>query len=176
MHPSARSPEEEFAGIYDTYADAIFRHCYFRVFDREQAVDLMQETFMKTWEYLAAGKEVQHMRAFLYRTANNLIIDQARRAKLRQEESLEDLQEKGFDVRGEDGAAFGTSLDEQRVVATIARLEEPYRSAVLMRYVDELSPKEIAEALGESPNVVSVRIHRGLQQLRSLLPPHGQAA
>jgi len=91
MSEQSPSLEEDFATAYDLYADAIFRHCYFRVNDREKAVDLMQETFMKTWEYLASGKKVTNLRAFLYRSANNLIVDQARRAKLRQEDSLEDM-------------------------------------------------------------------------------------
>ena len=40
---------DEFMKVYDAHVDAIFRHCYFRVFDRERARDLVQETFLKTW-------------------------------------------------------------------------------------------------------------------------------
>lgn len=173
MPQKSQSLEEDFAAAYDLYADAIFRHCYFRVHEREKAVDLMQETFMKTWEYLASGKKVENLRAFLYRTANNLIIDQARRAKLRKEESLEDMQEEGFDVSGEDGRDIGTALDGRHVVATMKKIEEPYRSALILRYVDELSPKEISEVIGEPVNTVSVRINRGVKKLRSLLPQYG---
>ena len=74
--------------------DAIFRHCYFRVFDRERARDLVQETFLKTWEYLTRGHDIENIRAFLYRVATNLIIDDSRRKK---EISLEQLSESGFD-------------------------------------------------------------------------------
>jgi RNA polymerase sigma-70 factor (ECF subfamily) len=63
--------QKEFEKAYDLYADAIFRHCYLRVSDRELAKDLMQETFMKTWEYLASGKDIDDVRPFLYRTALN---------------------------------------------------------------------------------------------------------
>lgn len=173
MPKQSQSLEEDFAAAYDLYADAIFRHCYFRVHEREKAVDLMQETFMKTWEYLASGKKVENLRAFLYRTANNLIVDQARRAKLRKEDSLEDMREAGFDIAGDDGRDMGTVLDGRHVVSVMAKIEEPYRSALILRYVDELSPKEIAEVLGEPANVVSVRINRGVKKLRSLLPQYG---
>jgi DNA-directed RNA polymerase specialized sigma24 family protein len=40
-----------------------------------------------------------------------------------------------------------------------------------MRYVDQLSPKEIGDAIGESENAVSVRVHRGLKKLKSILEP-----
>ncbi len=161
--------QDEFTAAYDAYADAIFRHCYFRVFDRERGRELMQETFMKTWEYLASGKKVDNLRAFLYRTANNLIIDDMRRRKRRIEESLEKMQEEGFDLEGDDGSKMGLSVDEDVVLRTLERVEEPYRSAMIMRYIDELSPKEIAEATGESTNVISVRINRGVQKLRQYL-------
>jgi len=46
------------------------------------------------------------------------------------------------------------------------KLEEPYRQAVTLRYVDGLSPKEIAEIVGESTNNISVRINRGIEKLK----------
>lgn len=168
------SLQADFSQAYDEYADALFRHCYFRVHDRELAIDLMQEAFMKTWEYLSAGKKVDNLRAFLYRTANNLIIDHVRRAKRRQVESLEEKQEAtGFDVVGEEGPDIGQPFEEERVLSTLKQVDEPYRTAVIMRFIDELSPKEIAASLGVSANVVSVRISRGLDKLRTLLPDHG---
>ena len=68
--------EEEFLTLYDAYADAIFRHCFFRVYERERARDLVQETFARTWEYAAKGNAVENARAFLYRVANNVIGDE----------------------------------------------------------------------------------------------------
>lgn len=162
--------EAKFSQAYDDYADAIFRHCYFRIGDRDLAIDLMQETFMKTWEYLAAGKDVENIRAFLYKTANNLIIDHVRRAKRRPEDSLEDMQEKGFDIMGADGRDTADKIDAEQVVTVLDQVEEPYRTAVVMRYIDELQPQEIADALGITANVVSVRINRGLKKLKTLVP------
>lgn len=164
---------EHFAEGYDEYADAIFRHCLFRVFDREKAKELMQDTFMKTWEYIAAGNDIDNVQAFLYRTANNLVVDFIRRRVKRTEESFEDMQDAGFDIVGEDGRDQGREMDAARVAAILHQVEEPYRTALVMRYVDEMKPKEIAEMLGETANVISVRINRGLKMLRSLLPQYG---
>jgi len=162
--------EEEFLRAYDEYSDAIFRHCYFRVYDRERGRDLMQETFMRVWEYLAKGQTVDNMRAFLYRIANNLIIDESRKKK---EQSLEALQEVGFDPGVDIRDHLNNRIEKERVLVTLRQLDEPYRDIILMRYVSDLSPSEIADIIGESANTVSVRIYRGLKQLRSLLsePP-----
>lgn len=157
---------EVFISAYDAYADAIFRHCYFRVFDRERARDLMQEAFMRTWEYVAKGKEVKNIRAFLYKVANNLIIDHSRKKK---EFSLDELREKGFEPGFDNKDKLQASIDGQAIFVALEKLDKKYRDVIFMRYVDEFSPKEIAAALGERENVISVRIHRGLKQLRSIL-------
>ncbi len=158
--------EREFLAAYDAYSDAIFRHCYFRSFDRERGKDLMQETFMRVWQYLAKGGEVQNMRAFLYRVANNLLADEARKKK---EMSLDKLQEEGFDPGKDETPLMQSKIEHSRVMQSISHLDKSYRDMIVMRYVSELSPSEIAEVTGESANTVSVRIYRGLKQLRSFL-------
>lgn len=165
-HPGA---DAEFAEAYETYADAIFRHCAYRCFDRERGKELMQEVFMKAWDYLASGNDIDNVQAFLYRTANNLIIDDARRAKKRTVVSYEDMAEEGFDIEGEDGREQGQIFDAQEVAKVLLQLEEPYRTALVLRFIDELKPREIADAIGESPNTVSVRINRGMKMLKDIL-------
>src|SRR5437868_4029919 len=96
-------PEQGLTEAYDQYADAIFRHCYFRLGNRERSKELMQEAFCKAWEHLSKGKDIEHVQAFLYRIAGNLVIDEIRRIKRRPETSLEHLQEEGFDPAAEGG-------------------------------------------------------------------------
>lgn len=171
MHKSLppKDVEQRFLTAYDDYADAIFRYITLRLGDRELGKELMQETFLHAWEAILRGVAVREFRPFLYRIANNLLIDTARRKKRRREESLETLQEQGFDVESprEDHASH---LDGQRVIEVLQQVEEPLRTVVILRYVEGLTPKEIATLLDVSPNVISVRIHRGLQKVRSLLP------
>lgn len=157
---------DAFTRAYEEHKDAIFRHCYFHTFDRENAKDLLQETFVKTWQYLAAGNEIENMRAFLYKVATNLVINDARKKKSL---SLENLQEGKFDPGEEDENAGRDWVQEQRVMAVLRKIDEPYRSAVTLRYIEGLSPAEIAAIIGESANTVSVRINRGLKQLRAHL-------
>ncbi len=172
MPPSNHPPmEQQFLAAYDEYADAIFRHCALRLGDREIGREVMQDTFLRAWESMQKGTEVEQIRAFLYKIANNLIIDYVRRKKLRTEESLEDMrEEQGFDIPDREPDPHHYT-EGKFVISTVQKLEEPYRSAIVMRYVDDLPPREIAELLGVSANVVSVRIHRGLEQLSALLQP-----
>ncbi len=87
--------EDKFIKAFDAYADGIFRYCFFRVFNRERAKDLVQDTFMRAWEYAAKGNKIENLKAFLYKIAHNVVIDESRKVK---EYSLDALLSEGFDV------------------------------------------------------------------------------
>ncbi len=168
--PSPSSVEQWFLDAYEQYADAIFRHCALRLMDREQGRELMQETFIRAWESVGRGTKVENCRAFLYKVANNLIIDVARRRKLRTQDSLEALQETGFDLPDREPSP-ARQTEAALAMESMRKLDEPYRTALVMRFVDGLPPAEIAKVLGVSQNVISVRIHRGLEKLESAVNP-----
>lgn len=151
---------------YEAHADALFRHVLLRVRDREKAKDIVQDAFSKTWLYLAEGKSIDHIKAFLFRVANNLIIDGARKKKSASLDSMMD--ESGYEIV-DDSIADPSELQGVReALKLLAQLDEIYRVAITMRYMDEMSPREIADILGVSENVVSVRIHRGIERLQVL--------
>ncbi|MBI4433995.1 RNA polymerase sigma factor [Candidatus Uhrbacteria bacterium] len=160
--------EQAFLDAYDAYADAIFRFCYFRVFHRERAKELAQETFARTWAYLADGHTVDDLRAFLYTTARHLVIDEARQRD-RTPLSLDVLMEEGVEPAGEDGRELTHTLDLRQALLVLHDLADEDREVLLLRYVDGFPPRDIATMLGVSPNVVSVRIHRARQRLRALV-------
>ncbi|MEK7217934.1 MAG: RNA polymerase sigma factor [Patescibacteria group bacterium] len=166
-------PDEELAEAYGKYADAIFRHCYFRVFDRERGKELMQETFMRAWTYVSNSekRKVQNMRAFLYRIANNLIVDEVRKKK---ELSLDELQKSGWDP-GYDGVTeMQKRVEQNKIFALLHKVPREYREVLVMRYIDGLTPADIAGILGESPNAISVRLHRGIKQLHAMMGRGGK--
>lgn len=167
MTPS--KTEQAFLEAYDTLADALFRHSYFRVFDRERAKDIVQEAFVKTWQYVASGKHVENLRAFLYRVVNNVIIDQSRKRK---EQSLDMLLDEGFDIGTADPEMDISRLDARRITQYLEELDAPARQLIVMRYIDDLGPRDIANITGESENVISVRIHRALAKLRIIIARH----
>lgn len=160
--------EQDLSRAYEEFSDAIFRHCFYRVYQREQALDLTQQVFMKTWEYIAKGNSIENLRAFLYRTANNLIIDEARKKK--EQVSLEVLEEHGIEPKFDQQATLEVQLDGADIATYLKKLPSAERELLVMRYIDDLSPKEIAETLQETPNVISVRLNRAIKKLRELLP------
>ncbi len=160
--------KEFFAVFYDEYSDAIFRYCRFQTSNREKALDITQDTFIKTWEYLSSGKKVENIRAFLYKVARNLIIDYRRKKK---SYSLEEMMNEGFDLKSEEGGlATHESIFEGNIaIETLERLDEKYREVLMLRYVEDMSVKDIAKIMGRTENNISVRIHRGLEKLKILL-------
>ncbi|MBX4215399.1 RNA polymerase sigma factor [Candidatus Parcubacteria bacterium] len=157
--------KEDFLKAYKEHADALFRHCFFKVSNREIALDLVQDVYTKTWNYLSQGGEVTNMKAFLYRTANNLIIDYYRKKKPL---SLDELHSEGFDPVYAPERELVNQLDGERAIQCLKKIPDSYRDVVFMRYVQELSIKEIANILDETENNVSVRLHRALERLRTV--------
>lgn len=161
-----QTPEEQFLEAYEEHADALLRHVMVRVRDRELSKDIVQEAYSKTWVYMSEGKEIEYLRAFLYRVANNLIIDWSRKKKSSSLETM--MEDDGFEPADDNVKDFADVPAAREAVKLLDQLEEIYRTAITMRYMDEMSPREIAEALGVSENVVSVRIHRGIEKLSKI--------
>lgn len=157
---------EEFIASYDEFSEKIYRYCYYRVYESEKARDLVQEVFMRAWRHVARGGTIESMQAFLYRIALNCIINDN---KKKTPESLEVLSEKGFDPGSDTTDLLQGHLDAKKVFEVLSQLDQKHRDVVIMRYIDDLDPKEIAEITGETANVISVRLHRALKELRTIL-------
>jgi RNA polymerase sigma-70 factor (ECF subfamily) len=157
-----------FLEAYDSYASALYRHCYFHVYSEARAEELVQETFLKTWQYLERGNKVENMKAFLYRVANNLIIDNSRKKK---EESLEALQETvlGFEPSSDEHIDISLNALTHEIKEAMESLPESYKEIIVLRYIDDMTPKEIAELLNTTANTVSVKINRAIKLLREVL-------
>ncbi len=156
-----------FMKSYEDHSDAILRYCHFQTSNREVAVDMVQDTFMKTWGYLSDGKDIDNIKAFLYKVAKNLIIDYRRKKKTY---SLDAITETGVEFSGEDEIEVTElEFDKKFVIGKLDELDEEAREMLTMRYVNELSIKEISEATGMTPNNVSVKIHRSIDKLKKVM-------
>ena len=171
--------QQQFSKAYELYSDELFRHCSLRLSDRERALELTQEAFLRTWNYLSKGEEIEQLRPFLYRTLKNLIVDEYRKMKTYSLEGMIDEAE-GETVESllpsDDSNTLEAAVDRfegKRAMDMLGKLPDAYKEVLILRYVDGLAPKEIAEALSESENTVSVRLHRALKKLRDLLENDG---
>ena len=167
--------EQQFKDAFERYSDELFRHASMRLSDRERALELTQDTFTRTWEYVRKGGEVREIRPFLYRTLKNLIIDEYRKHKTQSLDSMLENSESGAmeALLPQDNTntleAAMERFDGKQAVEALEKLSPLYAEVLMLRYVEGLSPKEIAEVLDESENTVSVRIHRGLKKLQEIL-------
>lgn len=153
---------------YEEFSDAIFRYCLYQTSKREVALDLTQDTFIKTWEYLSKGNKVDNLKAFLYKVAGNLVIDYRRKKK---SESLDQIIEGGMDVKSDINEMEQTEnvFEKDLALKVIDQLEEKYKDVLILRFVEDMSIKEIAKIMHQGENNISVRIHRGIQKLKDAL-------
>lgn len=174
------SHEERFLEAFEEYGDALFRHAFLRISDRERAVDIVHDTFTKVWTYVRNGHEVDQFRPFLYKVLNNLIVDEYRKKKESSLDALMDIEgvdEGTFDELSENSVeSLAATLDGRKAFDLLAELPDTYREVLVLRFVDELGPKEISALIEETENVVSVRLHRGLKLLRQAHEAREQAA
>lgn len=156
--------EKAFIKAYDEYADDIFRFCAFRLYDRERAKDVMQDTFTRTWAYIIAGNEIENLRAFLYKTARNLCVNEMTRSTAF---SLDEMQEvAGFEPEDTSLDSPLDAAEAAMLTRHIASLDEASQEVITLRYMNGLAVNEIGEILGQAPNTISVRIHRALKELK----------
>ena len=143
--------------------------------DGERAGDVVQEAIVRAWERLADLKEPASFGPWLCGIVRNLAIDTLRRSRLRpvaDPENLDPFQRVAPDPHDE------LDLQEQRRLVVrvvgdalegVQELDETSRPVVVMRYYQDLSSKEIGEALGIAPAAVDMRLSRARQQLRKKL-------
>ncbi len=157
--------KEEFLSAYTLYSDDLFRYCFFKTGDRELAKDMLQDIFMKAWTYASSGKKIEKYKPFLYRLGTNIIIDWYRKKKTI---SLDSLEEAGFEPKDTNSDTALTAEFEQ-ALAVLAKLPKHEQDLIYFRYVEDFSPKAIAEMLGEKENSVSVGLHRAVKHWRDLI-------
>lgn len=172
--------EARFLKAFEEYNDALFRHAQMRISNREKAVDLVHDTFTKVWSYIRDGYEIDNFRPFLYKVLNNLIIDEYRKRKEASLDAMlevEGVDEGSFDELSESTVeVLAATIDGRKAFELLEELPDQYREVILLRFVDQLGPREISELIEESENVISVRIHRGLKLLRQKIEAQDEYA
>lgn len=160
---------DTFLEVYNFYAPKLFRHIYYRVSSRETAEDLAQQVFYKVWRYLAeAEKKIDDLNAFLYRTANNLVVDYYRQAERKNIKIGEEL-ERSLASETSDVEEIDRDFDLDRVKQALEKLSVEQKNLIIWRYLDDMSIDEIAKVSGKSKNAVYVGLHRALKELKKIM-------
>lgn len=165
----SQNMKKQFTDLYASESDALFRYCFFRVSDREQCKDIVQEAFMRLWDaFVKDTEKIKNPRALLFRITSNLVIDWYRKKKAISLDSLldGDNNEIGLQISDNSYEQIEIQSDGKIFIKYISSLDPTYQQVVYLRYVEDMSPKDIAEITGLSVNVVSVRINRGIEILK----------
>ena len=166
-----------FGELVRRYEGKIFRLAQHVTQNREDAEDVLQETFMKAYEHLDQFKGDSKFYTWIVRIAVNQALMKLRRRKTDKSVSLDETIDTGEDTITREIAAWDED-PEQRfsreelggiLDTAIQSLEPPYRSVFVLRDIDELSTEETAEALGLSVPAVKSRLLRARLQLREKL-------
>jgi len=161
--------EQKFSEAYEKYAASVYRHVRLRVGSTEDAEDIVSKCFMKTWDYMMKGKTIVRMKPFIFRVANNLIIDWYR-AKDSRPIPMEDVEEAKLFARDDRlDDLIDARMGVEELERALDQVEPAYRDVLVLKYVEQLDVRKIAKKLDVSENVVYVRIHRGRKKLVSVM-------
>jgi RNA polymerase sigma-70 factor (ECF subfamily) len=170
-----RRRDPEFIGrLVSQYHYRLLRYLVYLTFRREQAEDLVQETWLRVLQRAGQFDGRLRFEPWLFAIARNLAIDHLRsqqRTSLNASDapgSEADLELPAPDLDSPFRAA-ARSEDAVRVAVAMEALAPIYREALLLRFQEELSLDEIAQVAGAPVSTISSRIHRGLSMLRSCL-------
>jgi RNA polymerase sigma-70 factor (ECF subfamily) len=157
---------EAFAALIERYERSALAVAYAQLHDAHRAGDAVQDAFLRAWQELPRLQEDGRFGGWLLQIVRNAAIDLRRRARPTVAE-FPDLSAAGPNpvqvLEQSDAAA--------RIHAALASLDETTRTAVVMRYYEGLSAKEIGAALELSPAAVDMRLSRARGQLKELLAP-----
>ena len=166
MRSSSTIYRDDYLAAYDEYADAVFRMCYGKTSNREEAKDMTQEVFTRVWQRVSSGKEeIENLRAFIFTVARNLIKDYYKRKKPVLERDLPEGAMESIPSAPDQSMRSESAL----MLEALKELKDPYREALMLHLVEGIPIGEIAELLGERPNTISVRVKRGVEKVRVML-------
>ena len=161
----ARSLDDSALGVvFDTYYPLLYRYIYHHVHHQATAEDLTGEVFARLLAQLAEGRgPKRHLKAWLYRVALNLVIDESRRRVHRAHESLDE-----WDVPDEMDVEMQaqTALAWRRARAALEELSPKQRAVIILKYLEGYDNKEVSRILETSVGAVKSLQHRGLASMR----------
>jgi RNA polymerase sigma-70 factor (ECF subfamily) len=150
--------------VFDDYHLPLYRYIMHHIGHVRTAEDLAAEVFKRLLEAIERGRgPSRYLRAWLYRVAHNLVVDELRRFQHRNHEQLDErMASSGESVP----AKAETAIRSQEVRAALRKLTPRQRDVIILRYLEGYENGEVAQILGLSVGAVKSLRHRGLVALR----------
>ncbi|MNK62770.1 ECF RNA polymerase sigma factor SigE [compost metagenome] len=153
------------------HQDRVYGFLYRMTNDRDLALDLAQETFLKAFKGLNGFKPDAAMGPWLLAIARNSFLDQVRRRAADPSQGGADLLED--DGAGAEDPALLRLSSDTGIMEALQHVPSPLREALVLRHVEDLSYEQIAEALEAPLGTVKTWLHRGRASLRMLVEKGG---
>ena len=164
--------------LVGTHARRVYSICYRFTGKDAEAQDLTQEVFLRVFRNLSSFRAGEGAFAvWLGRLTRNLLIDHYRRTRNeRMTDSIEDemphLEEKGAAISRTEGLLAGREASEV-LRAGLAKLSPELRETVILRDIEDLDYREIAQVLQVPEGTVKSRLNRGRAELARILKRQG---
>ncbi len=164
--------KDAFIEAYNIYIDDIYRFIFYKVSSTETAQDITSTVFLRAWGYIqenSISKEYKSLKSLFYRIARNLVIDHYRKASTSREVNSEALEETLVNVKDDSRdilEELEIKSDFKSVEKSLCRLKDSYREVIILRFINELSVKEVAEVLNKKSGNIRVLIYRALEALK----------
>lgn len=160
---------EGLAAIYEEYYQPIYCYVYRQVSDVETARDLSAEVFHRLLRTAQKGNGPdRHAKAWLYRTAHNLVVDHYRRQQHRQHLPLDEQLVSGSDDPADAAERRGSAA---QVRAALQELTPDQQQVIVLKFLEGMSNQEVADVLDKTVGSVKSLQHRALAALQRQLSP-----
>lgn len=161
---------EAFSKIYDNFIDQIYRYVFFRV-NRDEALDLTETVFLKVWENIGSyGVGKNYLSSWIYRIAHNLIVDHYRLSK-----EIAPLEITVPDEKADNNPVAMTErqLSRSYLSKAISKLKKKYQQVIVLKYINELDNREIAQIMKKTEGSLRILKFRALKELRRVMEEMG---
>ncbi len=157
---------EAFGLLYDQYLPAIYRFILLKIGDKVTTEDLTHQVFLSAWQNIEKY-QIQGFpfSSWLYRIAHNAVIDYYRTDK--KNLNLENIAETAAVNNLEE--KIDQEFELNIIKAALKELPEEQQSIIVMKFVEEMTNKEIAAALGKSEGSIKTAQHRCLKNIREIV-------
>jgi len=157
-----------FERLVSLYEKPIFGYILRFVNHRENAEDLVQETFIKLFRSLKTFDPEYKFKTWLYTVATNTVYDWLRKAKNNKELFIVDDPDSNFETI-DNSWSYKSIEDKELVDNALKNIKPVYQSVVVLFYRNELTYEEIAQVLKVPINTIKTYMYRAKQALEKEL-------
>ena len=164
---------EAFRELVSLYQKRIFLLAFSFFHNREDAMDIVQETFMRLYQKIHTFREGENFKSWIFQVAKNLCIDRYRKNHSKGKEwgSEQNLEEMNLPSENSDNSH--QALDLKMIFSRcLEKLAERQRMVFVLKHYNQLKYREIAEVLNISPGTVKSLHFKAVQNLRGLISPY----